>query len=830
MTSTVELSPDIQALCDEYQAIVDAAHASQPKQKSRVPEDVLRDLCVLYTQKRDTFVKGRQASGIEDVWMAAEEAYVGIDDANRHEYRTAKWCKPMTKEGPVQKELQPDQKDIRSTVFVRLTARYVDAGAAKLAEILLPPDDKAFSIEPTPDPELIAQQKSDAQVVDPETGQPLERDPRPEEVASAVASPPIPSPLAAPGPVAPPPSGVPGMPGVPPAPGMDLAKMPGVPLKEKDLAQERMEKAKDAAEKAETKIYDWMVECKYTREARKIIFDSAKLGVGVLKGPFPIVQKVRAVSREGGRYTIRMVEKIVPCLKRISPWDFYPDPNCGENIHAGSAIFERDLISERQLAALKKDPSYLADQIDQAIIEGPSKKYVDDHREVTTLTDERYEIWHVSSVLSREDMLSLNALRRDIDREQGDGELPEEMPEISVSLTMVNDRIIKAVPSHLDSERFTYNVMSWQRREGHWAGVGIAEQGSAPQRIVNAATRAMLNNAGKAAGGQIVMDREAVEPADGQWTLLGDKLWYKGAECDDVRKAFGLFTFPNFQEPLMNIINYGMRLMEESTNIPLITQGQSGDTTPETLGATELQNNNANQLLRSIGYTYDDDINGPVVDHLYEWLLLDPDVDDDCKGDYKINAHGSASLVERHIQNQFLATLANAAVNPAYGMDPKKWSDEILKANRYDPRKLKYSKEEQEKIDKTPPPPPPQVQAAQIRAQVDQQKAQLDAQTRTEIAARDTDRDKAYVEAETERTTNEHQARMVELNLKRELAMLDYANKREMTLEQVKADLAMNTQKLQVQRELSEKDRAAEVLKPPTEPEGRAPVGQSWEK
>ena len=92
------------------------------------------------------------------------------------------------------------------------------------------------------------------------------------------------------------------------------------------------------------------------------------------------------------------------------------------------------------------------------------------------MTDERYEIWHVSSVLSREDMLSLNALRRDIDREQGDGELPEEMPEISVSLTMVNDRIIKAVPSHLDSERFTYNVMSWQRREGHWAGVGIAEQ------------------------------------------------------------------------------------------------------------------------------------------------------------------------------------------------------------------------------------------------------------------------------------------------------------------------------------------------------------------
>ena len=39
------------------------------------------------------------------------------------------------------------------------------------------------------------------------------------------------------------------------------------------------------------------------------------------------------------------------------------------------------------------------------------------------------------------------------------------------------------------------------------------------------------------------------------------------------------------------------------------------------------------------------------------------------------------------------------------------------------------------------------------------------------------------------RTQAEHQARMAELNIRRELAMLDYANKREITLEQIKADL-----------------------------------------
>jgi hypothetical protein len=37
--------------------------------------------------------------------------------------------------------------DNRSTVFLRLPSRYVDAGVTKLGEILLPADDKAFSFD-----------------------------------------------------------------------------------------------------------------------------------------------------------------------------------------------------------------------------------------------------------------------------------------------------------------------------------------------------------------------------------------------------------------------------------------------------------------------------------------------------------------------------------------------------------------------------------------------------------------------------------------------------------------------------------------------------------
>ena len=78
------------------------------------------------------------------------------------------------------------------------------------------------------------------------------------------------------------------------------------------------------------------------------------------------------------------------------------------------------------------------------------------------------------------------------------------------------------------------------------------------------------------------------------------------AVMDDVRKAFMLTQFPSMQPQMMAIIEYAFRIAEESTSIPLVTQGQSGDTTPDTFGGMQLQNNNANQLLRAVGYQVDD--------------------------------------------------------------------------------------------------------------------------------------------------------------------------------------------------------------------------------
>ena len=796
------------------------------KQSEVTGPERLAKLANTISTKRAAAIAARKESGIEDVWMKAEEAYLGIDDMNRSTFAAAKWAKPTSMSGPLTATSAISDAS-KSDAYVRLTSRYVDAGAAKLADITLPADEKAFKFSSTPVPEMVSKLKDTSQAI--HNGVPLERDAPTTPGAAAVppgslpAAPDAAKPPAAPGPLA-----------------------PGIPITVKDLAEEAIARAQESAKKAETRIYDWMVQSQYRAEMRKVMFDGARIGVGILKAPFPRRQVVRAMDSTTKR--IKTHSKVSPAYEWKCPWSIYPDPACGENIRNGDHLFELEPNSAKQLRKLKGLPGYIDSAIDAVLTIGPTGQTPEGQKPYEKTNKHRFLVWHFYGTITREDMIAAGGLKAD----------EEAAEEVYAIVTMVDDTIIRATLNPLDSGEIPYHAFPWQRRAGFWAGVGVGEQLEMPQRAINAAIRSLFNNAGKSAGSIIVVDRGAITPADGSWVITPDKLFYKNAEAtsDDVNKAFATFQVPNQGPALMALIELCLRLAEEVTNIPLVTQGQSGTTTPETFGATQLQNNNANQLLRSIGYAVDDYITEPVVNDSYEYLLLDPDTPEEEKGDWHIDAHGSSAMVERAIQDQTIQQMGQFAVNPAFGVDPKKWFAEFAKTKKLNPLNFQYSPEEQAKRDAIPPVPAPAVQAAQIRVadakearalekQLADQNAQLEErikqaanESKETIAAmrkeveelrvlKDRDRDTVYVQAETARTTNEHTARMQELAAKERLAILEYANKREMKLADVKKELAKTEMTLQVQRELSSATAAA---KPAAEPAGKAPKGQSFTK
>jgi hypothetical protein len=798
---------------------------AEPEMSHAEKTEHFSDLCTILVSKRKDAIDARKASGLETVWINCEEAYLGIDDMNRHEFAEARWAKPTSMTGPLTSSRVVNDES-RSSAFVRLSSRYADFAAAKLGEIILPIDDKAFSFSPTPNPELIKSIDDLTPMVGELTGKPLMRPLGPNEQPP---NPPQPSPTAP-----------------PPLPGQAQQAPTSTPINVSDVAQQEMEKAQDCADKAEERIYGWLIGSNYSAETRKVIADASRLGVGVLKGPFPEIKKLKAFTKKGNIGALQIEKKIVPAVKWVDPWNCFPSDDCGEDIHNGEYFFERDYLSEKGLRDLKQEEGYLADQIDIVLQEGPGKVYVEGGNPSEKKNDkkhQRYEIWYYHGVLTPKDMAVLEAV--------GVDDIPKDQEAVYAIVSMINDTIIKAVINPLDSGSLPYKTMQWSRRPGSWAGVGVIEQIQMPQKMVNASTRALLNNAGLSAGPQIVIDQLGVIPADGSWKLTPNKIWWKTGDSDieDVRASFFATIIPSVQKEMMGIIEYAMKLAEESTSIPLITQGQTGDTTPETFGAAELQNNNAHTWLRSIGYRFDDQITEPLIHDLYEWLILDPDVPDDEKGDFEINAHGSISLVERAIQEQFYISLLKAVENPAFKLDPAKVIQECLKSKRLDPRKLQFTAQQQQQMEQVPPTPPIQVQVAQINQQTKlgaiqaQQQADLrqqaaemqqeqqmlqnggmaphmaNAMARIEqekIRATSTltveqsraQAELAYAQAEAQMAHDNHIADIQKMQLQRDLMILQLQAKTNMSLQEIHAGLANTAMQEDTKRQLAAAEMA----------------------
>jgi hypothetical protein len=260
--------------------------------------------------------------------------------------------------------------------------------------------------------------------------------------------------------------------------------------------------------------------------------------------------------------------------------------------------------------------------------------------------------------------------------------------------------------------------------------------------------------------------------------------------------------------------------------------------------------------LRDIGYAYDNYITEPLVDAYYEWLLLDPSVPDEEKGDFVIRANGSAAMVERAIQEQTLLSLLQAVANPAFDLDPAKLMQEYLKGKRLDPRKVQLSDEDKAKRDAQQPPPPIQVQveqlkgqnqmqAIQAKGQTDAQLAHVEAQNEMQLAQQTiaheqglmqsggaaphqaaamsrietakiqatsrerqeqikTERDLAYVERERQIAQDNANARHLERQDQIQLEMLKYATQQKISLETLKSQLAQTSMQESTKRQLAQ--------------------------
>ncbi|GAA0586685.1 hypothetical protein ACFQH5_20245 [Halomonas salifodinae] len=711
---------------EELEELKDAMEKAEAERVARL--DALGNALA---QRRAEAIAARHTSGIEEEWLQDEEFYEGIDDANRGE--NAAWSsKP-----PGQETIDAD--DTSSTIFLNVTGTYCDAASASLADMLLPTDDSAWQLEPTPVAELIPFAEGD---IPPQVRQQIASEAQgrpPEEVEAHVAR------------------------------------------KEQEIAAEArriLDEAKDKAGAAQKRIEDWHVECQYHAEVRKVIEDAAKVGSGVLKGPFPM--RKRHVAYVDGGLVIQ--EEIKPVSKRIDYRNLYPDGGCGDSIHNGSFVFERDDITEKQLRELIGSPGYDEGQILAVLDEGPAEAGKV-HQEVGDMrrreTKSLYEIWYYHGDLKKDDLESAGC--------ECDDETPDTVP---AQITMVNNRVIKATMNPLDTGEFPYDVMVWKKRNGMPWGVGIARLIRTPQRMINGAARNLMDNAGLAGGPMWAFKPGILEPMDGVAELAPRKGWIasEDADLEDLSRAFSYFKLDMMVNELQAIIYLGLKMAEDVTGLPMIMQGQMGAQKLDTLGQTQLLNNNANIVRRRIARLFDDLVTEPHVRRYYAYLLQYGE--DDEKGEFVIDARGSSNLVERAVQKEKTMEWLQLSQNPIFGIDPKRVAKELLRADKFDPKAFEFDDEEWREIVTKLSQPQDDAGMQAKMAQLELKQAELQAKH---------EQWQVEEQRKAQQQQFDQQYKAAELQSDQEIARQKMASEQGVTLAQLEAKLGIESQKLEAE-------------------------------
>lgn len=722
-------------------------------------------LSEIVAKRRDAAVLKKKESGIEEQWREDLDYYKGVDELSGS---TSTYTKPRSSSGGIQDNGTEDLYG-QCTEFFNITRPFVDAATARMGDILLPSGSWNFAVKTTPVPELEDFEDSTQPVTTPE-GQPVTDD-------------------------------------------------QGNPQTVGDIVVQELLEADKRIKKAELRIRDWLVECQFTAESRKVIEDSGKMGTGILKGPVPVSRK--RVSVEDGQIKIDI--DIVPASARVDPFDFFPDPNCGEDIQNGSYVLEREYMTARQLKELSGKNGFLAEAIEKVLAEGPSKLNLTDESQRAqrvTSDDDRFEIWYYFGDVDINDLRTLDSNVKDED----DREF------VSATLVLVNDTIIKGHINPFDSGDFPYDVFPWQRVTGSVWGIGVARQGRVPQKMLLAATRALMDNMGLSAGPMIGLRRNAITPADGNWRLKRGKVWFLRDDADvrSISDAIMSIQVPSMQAELTGIVQLALKYMEDATGITFLLQGQQG-TAPDTVGGMAMVHQNATAFIRRTARMYDESVTERHIRRYYAHLMRVGEEDE--KGDAYIEAVGSSVLVEREVQLLQMQQILAMANDPSFGLSKKKVAEEMLRLWKYDVSKFAMDRQELKQLSEAQPPIEPTVEAAKIRTEGEIEVAKIKTEAQMEKIRTDVDRDALYADGVRERNQMTYEQRKAELELKRELALLQYAHDQQMKLEDVKAKLADTSMKLSVQKELSAAEKEVPTtITPPSEPEGRAEPGRSFEQ
>lgn len=558
-------------------------------------------------------------------WVA--ERYQRAKDARREKERV--WRRALT---DYRGEYGPDvqfREDEKSRVFVRLTANKVNAAFHQIVDVLYSGGSFPISIEPTAKPEGIIEDVS--------------FDPQAPAQAPAGAERKTPPWIARP----------------------DLLG----PLAE-DLApvQERLEEGPggtptavtfspaDAAARAmEDLIRDQLQEANAGKKTRAMVFEQVLFGTGVVKGPFITQRETPNWEPETGEYTPDLRE--VPDISHVSLWNAFVDPDARSGEDA-TYVVERHRMSRSDMWRLKRRPYFREESINLAVKRGYNYVLEDYEHDLQAHSDtgeiERFEVLEYWGLIDAE-----MAEEAGLEVPEGGGDM------LQVNVWICNGLILRLVANPYVPQRIPYLFVPYEIDPYSPYGVGIAEKAADTQLLCNGFMRLAVDNAALSSNLIIEVDESNLVP--GQDMTLRPGLILR-RQAGAVGQGMTGIKLPNVTQETLLLFDKARQLMDESTGIPSYSHGMSGVmSTGRTASGMSMLMNAASQNIKGVVRNLDDFFLAPLGQAFFQYNMQFAE-DEKVRGDLKVVARGTESLMRNEIRSQrllqFLQLTGNQALAP----------------------------------------------------------------------------------------------------------------------------------------------------------------------
>ena len=516
--------------------------------------------------------------------------------------------------------------DSRSRTYIKSTRLKVEAMTRMMLQMSLGVDDKSWTLEPSPNPEVSAEEEQG--LIDrileakPDAG--------PEDFEKAVRS----------------------------------------------LAAVR---ARNMEREIQDQLDGGEANRKWSNLLRAAYRNANIYGTGCLKGPLVEERKatswkqVQAIDPQTGQLTNKWMAQarmqLMPYVVSCDVWSLYPDPSA---IHRSELqyIYERHIYTKPDLLALTKHPGFDAEKIREFVRSYPDgnagtwKEHETQLQSMSTdaqstpKRERRYEVLEFWGLIEAKQLQDCGCEIAPDDEDQ----------DVWANVWLLGPCVIKAAVKPIKDVTIPYYFCYFDKDETSFWGNGISVLTRDTATAINACIRSALDNAALTSGPQIEVNLDLINSGEDVEGVYPNKVWVRGGDgqmVDPSAPALRVYEIPHNLGQVMPLLQTFERLNDEISGVPSSDVGDiSRLGKDQTATEASIRTQRSNTMIREQLLRANDDMVAPLIQALYAWNMQFNERAD-IKGDYQVKVRGVDGTQSKEMRAQQMVQFwAMAAQDP----------------------------------------------------------------------------------------------------------------------------------------------------------------------